>query len=71
MAAWMQEVYSSNIREVGYDPDAQELLVVFRKSGKKAAYPNVTEDAALQLANAPSVGTMFNAEFKHLPFRYV
>ncbi len=71
MTVWMKDVYSSNLAQVGYDTDAQETVVVFRKSGKRAAYPNTTEEQAEQLANAPSAGTLFNAEFKHLPFRYI
>lgn len=66
--AWMKNVYSSNLREVGYDPEANEMIVVFQKGGRYA-YPNVTEEQALQLANAPSAGSMFHAEFKRLPFR--
>ena len=68
MATWFQDTYSSNIRSVGYDSDAKEMLVTFRKGGTYA-YPNVTEEKALQLANAPSVGSMFHAEFKTAPFR--
>lgn len=71
MATWMQDVYSSNLAQVGYDPETQETIVVFRKSGKRAAYPNTTEEQAHQLANAPSAGTLFNSDFKHLPFRYI
>lgn len=71
MAVWMKDVYSSNLREVGYDSDEGATIAVFRKSGKRAMYPNTTEEQAQQLANAPSVGTLFAAEFKHLPFRYV
>lgn len=68
MANWTQDVYSSNLKSVGYDADAQEMIVTFQKGGVYA-YPGVTEEQALQLANAPSAGTMFHAEFKQLPFR--
>lgn len=71
MATWMKDTYSSNLREVGYDSDTGETIVVFRNSGKRAAYPNTTEEQAMQLANAPSAGKMFAAEFKKLPFRYI
>ena len=71
MPTWMKSVYSSNLLEVGYDSGEKATIVVFRKSGKRAMYPNTTEEQAMQLANAPSAGTMFNAEFKHLPFRYI
>lgn len=69
MASWTQDVYSKNILTVGYDADAQEMLVTFRKSGTTYAYPNVPEERALQLVNAPSAGEMFHAEFRQLPFR--
>lgn len=62
--SWQQSVFSSNVSEVGYDSDAQELLVTWAKSGKVSAYQGVPEDVALKLANAPSVGQMLNAEIK-------
>ena len=70
MATWMKDVYSSMLKEVGYDSDAGGTVVVFR-NGKRALYPDTTEEQALQLANAPSAGTLFHAEFKNLPFRYI
>ncbi len=69
MATWFQDCYSSNILQVGYDSEAQEMLVTFRKNRQTYAYPGVTEEKALQLANAPSVGSMFHTEFKTAPFR--
>ena len=71
MATWMKDVYSSMLKEVGYDSDAGGTIVVFRRNGKRALYPDTTEEQAMQLANAPSAGTMFHAEFKNLPFRYI
>ncbi len=68
MATWSQDVYSSNLASVGYDSDANEMIVTFRKGGRYA-YPGVTEEQALQLANAPSAGSMFHSDFKQLPFR--
>lgn len=62
--SWSQAVYSSNVSEVGYDPDTGELLVTWSKSGKVSAYQGVPEDVALKLANAPSVGQMLDAEIK-------
>lgn len=68
---WMRPVYSTMVSEVGYDPDTNELLVVFR-NGRMCAYAGVTEDTALALSNAPSVGNMLNSEIKgRFPFRYV
>ena len=68
MATWMKDVYSSNLLQVGYDSDSNEMIVTFRKGGRYA-YPNTTEEQAMQLANAPSAGSLFHAEFKNLPFR--
>jgi hypothetical protein len=62
--SWSQAVYSSNVSEVAYDSDTNELLVTWVKSGKVSAYQGVPEDVALKLANAPSVGQMINAEIK-------
>ena len=61
--SWTQSVFSSNVSEVAYDSDTNELLVTWR-SGKVSAYQGVPEDVALKLANAPSVGQMINAEIK-------
>lgn len=65
---WSLDVYSSNIKNVAYDSEAQEMVVTFVRGGSYA-YPGVTEEKALQLANAPSAGSLFHAEFKQLPFR--
>ncbi len=70
---WSKPVISSMISEVGWDEEAQELLVTFAKNGKTAAYKGFDEGTAEQLSRAPSVGGMFLAEIK--PFasawRYV
>jgi len=69
--SWNRSVYSSNVSEVGYDPEQQELLVTW-KNGRISAYQGVPEATALALANAPSVGGMLNMEIKNVfPHRYV
>lgn len=69
--SWSQNVFSSNVSSVGYDGETGELIVRW-KSGKKSAYAGVPENVAVQLANAPSVGTMLNQEIKNVyPHRYV
>lgn len=60
---WFKSVFSSNVSEIGYDPDTQELLVRWN-SGKVSAYKGATEDEAQQAANAPSVGQFLNSEIK-------
>jgi hypothetical protein len=63
MAGWSKPVYSSNVSEVGYDPETGELIITWTK-GKRSIYSGVPEELAEQLANAPSVGSMLNAEIK-------
>lgn len=70
--SWSQEVYSQMISRVGWNSDTEELEVTFKKGGKTAAYQGVTEAKAEQLANAPSVGSMFLNEIRdQYQFRYI
>lgn len=61
--SWNQSVFSSNVESVGYDTNTNEMTVTW-KSGKVSAYSGVPEEVALQVANAPSVGSMINSEIK-------
>ena len=61
--SWSRDVYSSNVQQVGYDPETQELSITWSK-GKRSIYSGVPEELAEQLANAPSVGSMLNEEIK-------
>ena len=61
---WMKSVFSSMVSEVGWDPETEELLVTFAKSGKTAAYKGFDEGVAEDLSKAPSVGSMFLSEIK-------
>lgn len=68
--AWSKDVYSSNVSTVSYDPESKELIITWSK-GKRSIYSGVPEELAEQLANAPSVGSMLNAEIKnYFPHRY-
>lgn len=70
-ATWSQSVYSSNVSEVAYDADREELLITW-KSGKTSAYSGVPEDVAQSCANAPSVGQFLNSEIKPMyAHRYI
>ena len=60
---WTRTVYSSNVQTVGYDEEAKELIIVWTK-GKRSIYSGVPEELAIDLSNAPSVGTMLNQEIK-------
>jgi KTSC domain len=69
---WSRAVFSSMVSEVGYDSDANELLITWAKSGKMSAYADVPESLAEACSKAPSVGQFVNTEIK--PFfshRYV
>jgi len=59
----MKQVFSSNIQEIGYDPDEQMLAVKFN-TGALYYYFGVPEDVARSVMTAPSVGTSLTAEIK-------
>lgn len=61
--SWSKSVYSSHIDSIGYDSDKNELIVTWT-NGRISAYEGVDEEAALQVANAPSVGQMLHSEIK-------
>ena len=63
MTQWSKNVYSSNVSEVGYDPETKELFITWTR-GKRSVYSNVPEELAEQLVNAPSVGSMLQTEIK-------
>ncbi len=70
--SWEQSVYSSMISSVAWDDTTEEMIVTFARTGKRAAYSGVTEEMASALANAPSVGQMFNSDFRDsYSFRYL
>lgn len=59
----MQEVSSSNIKEVGYDESTQTMGVVFH-SGNLYHFFNVPKDVYEELVEAPSVGRQFNSAIR-------
>ena len=68
---WKQ-VLSSNVAEVGYDSETQDLLIRWSKDGKTSAYAGVPPELAEQCSKAWSVGTFLNDEIKNnFPHRYV
>ena len=60
---WSRDVYSSNVSTVAYDEEKQELYITWSR-GKRSIYAGVPSQLADDLANAPSVGSMLNAEIK-------
>jgi len=62
--SWSRSVFSSNVSEVAYDSEAQELIITWARSGKRSAYSGVPEGLADQVSKAPSVGQMVNSDIK-------
>lgn len=60
---WDQSVFSSQASSVGYDAQLNGMVVTW-KNGRRSLYVGVPEETAVQVANAPSVGSMLNAEIK-------
>lgn len=62
-----QPVTSSNLAEVGYDPDLETLEIQF-KNGGVYQYYNVPAFINERFMTADSLGRFFNAEIKgHYP----
>lgn len=61
--SWTKQVYSEVVSELSYDPDSQELTVVWKK-GPPGVYSGVPEGHAEQLSRAASVGSMIHSEFR-------
>ena len=69
--SWSRGVFSSNVTEIGYDSETNELLVTW-KNGRRSAYAGVPEGLADQVSRAPSVGEMLNSDIKSVySHRYV
>ena len=68
MAAEMQPVRSSNVAEVGWDEEKQELLIQF-KDGSTYAYPNSDKAAYQDLLTASSPGQYINRWLRSKPHR--
>jgi hypothetical protein len=52
----MPEVNSTNIKEIDYDEESQELTVKFRVNNRIYKYQGVTPEDYEALVNAPSLG---------------
>lgn len=69
--SWNKSVFSQMATNVGYDDEARGMTVTFT-NGKTVIYEGVSEDLALAVATAPSVGTMLNEQIKpNYKHRYV
>lgn len=54
-----QDIPSTALKKLKYDPKTQELYVTFQGSNKKYWYPNVPKEKVEELMNAPSKGEYF------------
>ena len=59
----MKPVSSSNIKEVGHDPDTNTLGIRFH-DGSLFHYPNVTADEHAAFINADSLGSHFHKNIR-------
>jgi hypothetical protein len=60
---WSKDVFSSMASTISYNEETQELIITYN-SGKSYAYAGVTEDVAVGVSNAASVGEFINSEIK-------
>lgn len=69
--SWDQTVFSSQCSNVGYDEELGGMVVTW-KNGRRSLYVGVSEELAVQIANAPSVGSLLNSDIKPVyPHRYI
>jgi hypothetical protein len=54
---------STNVAQIGYDPETSELVVVFQKGGRYV-YAGVPAALAESVMSAPSVGSALNSDIK-------
>lgn len=65
----MQDVKSSQVKQVGYDPATKTLAVSFtRGAGAIYHYPNVSPEDHQKFLKADSLGIHFGQHIKSLPF---
>lgn len=76
MPVEMQEVLSSHILAIGYDPDSQEFHVHYAPSlknpaGAKGFYSGIDPETADAIMGAESIGSAIHAAIKarKLPFK--
>ena len=63
MAVEWQEVFSTNVSQIGHDPDTDELHVTWA-NGKTSIYAGVSAQKASQVMRAPSVGSAIASTIK-------
>lgn len=60
----MKKVNSSNLKEIGYNPDTKDLFVRIQSNGKLYKYSNVPMNLFEGFVNAESHGRFFVREIK-------
>lgn len=56
-------VDSENVDQIGYDDDALEAHVIFKKGGRHYVYSNVPAEVYESFANSPSKGSFVHTVF--------
>jgi hypothetical protein len=64
----MTPVRSSTVESVGWDADAQELVVEF-KNGSRYVYPDAGQATYQDLLSSPSPGSYINRWLKNSHYR--
>ena len=59
----MQDVYSSHVNRMGYDPETKEMTVEW-DSGKTSVYDGVPEKVFSDVSTSYSIGKAMNAMVK-------
>lgn len=71
MPDWSKDVISTNASNIAYEEEGNRLIVTWAKGARRSVYSGVPEELALQVANAPSVGSILNTEIKpYFPHAY-
>lgn len=66
----LNEVESSQVKAIGYDPETKTLAVTFpRGTGAIYHYPDVEPETYAAFVGAESIGKFFGAHIKSLPFK--
>jgi hypothetical protein len=56
----MRQVTSETVREIGHDPETNELHVTWKKSGKTSVYSGVDAEKAKTVMNSWSINGALN-----------
>lgn len=72
MPAVMKDVFSSDIRSIGFDYEKSALIVVWLRSGRVSMYSDVPAKIAEDVMKSWSVGSAVRTEIKpNFKHRYI